>query len=95
MILIGKNCVLLDSGQEFIELKPRLLLTFFICLHNQTSSPHFIVTYERVQIFKEDDLSNRRKIDGCSIKICVGFCLTQSRMEGGCKKATYHICNFS
>ena len=92
MMPIGKNCVLLDSGQKFIELKARLLLTFFICLHNQTSSPRFIVTYESVQIFKEDDCSVDRN---CYVKICVVFCLTQSRMEGGCKKAIYHICNFS
>ena len=67
MILIWKNCVLLDSGQEFIELKARLLLTIFTCLRNETSSLHFIVAYKRVQIFKEDDSSNRRKVDGCSI----------------------------
>ena len=67
MILVGENCVLLDSGQEFIELKARLLLTIFTCVHNETSPLHFIVAYERVQIFKEDDSSNRRKVDGCSI----------------------------
>ena len=29
----------------FIEMEARLLLIFFICLHNQLSSIHFIVTH--------------------------------------------------
>ena len=44
-ILTGKNCVLLHSVQEFIETEAWLLLAFFICLHNQLSSIHSIVTY--------------------------------------------------
>ena len=33
-----ENCVLVNSVQEFIEIKAWLLLTFFICLHNQILS---------------------------------------------------------
>ena len=43
--LSRKNCVLLNSVLEFIEIEAWLLLTFFICLHNQLSSMHSIVTY--------------------------------------------------
>ena len=39
-----KNCVLLTSVQEFIEIEAWLLLTFFICLHYQLISIHSIVT---------------------------------------------------
>ena len=38
MILRGKNSVLLNSAQEFIEIEAWLLLTFFLCLRNQLSS---------------------------------------------------------
>ena len=37
MILKGKNCVLLNSIQEFIEIEVWLLLTFFMCLLNELS----------------------------------------------------------
>ena len=40
----GKNCVLFNSAQEFFEKEACLLLTFFICLHNQLSSIRSIVT---------------------------------------------------
>ena len=35
--LTEKNCVLLNSGQEFLE-EDWLLLSFYICLHRQLSS---------------------------------------------------------
>ena len=38
MILTGKNCVLPNLVQEFIEIETWLLLTFFICSHNELSS---------------------------------------------------------
>ena len=38
-----KNCVLLNSVQESIEIEARMLLTFFICVHNQLSYAHSIV----------------------------------------------------
>ena len=31
-----KNCVLLNSAQEFIEIEAWLLLTLFLCLHYQS-----------------------------------------------------------
>ena len=35
-ILTGKTCaLLLNSAQKFIEIQGWMLLTFFICLHNQ------------------------------------------------------------
>ena len=43
-ILTGENGLLLNSVQEFIEIES-WPLTFFICLHNQSSSVHSIVTY--------------------------------------------------
>ena len=33
----GRTCVLLNSVQRFIEIQGWLLLTFFVCLHNQLS----------------------------------------------------------
>ena len=44
-ILTGKNFVILNSVQEFIEIKVWLLLSFFVCLHNQLKSIHPIVAY--------------------------------------------------
>ena len=44
-ILTRKNCVLLNSVQEFIEIEAWLFLVFFICLRNQLSSMHSIVKY--------------------------------------------------
>ena len=35
MTLTGKTCVVLNSVQKFIKMQGWLLLTFFICLHNQ------------------------------------------------------------
>ena len=40
-----ENCALLNSVQEFIEIEPWLLLTFFPCLHSQLNSIHSIVGY--------------------------------------------------
>ena len=39
----GKTCVLLNSVQIFMEKQGWLLLTFFICLHNQLSSFNSII----------------------------------------------------
>ena len=39
-----ENFVLLNSVQEFIEIQAWLLLTFFLCLHNQLISVYYIVT---------------------------------------------------
>ena len=46
----------LDSVQKFIEIQGWLLLTFFICLHNQLSSLNSII----VQMFEKHDLSSRQ-----------------------------------
>ena len=46
----------LDSIQKFIEIHGWLLLTFFICLHNQLSSFNSIV----VHISEKRDSSNRK-----------------------------------
>ena len=45
LMLTGRNFVLLNSVQGFIEIEAWLLLTFFIYLYNQLSSVHSIVTY--------------------------------------------------
>ena len=42
------------------RMAPWLLLTFFVCLHNQLSSIHSIITYYRVQMFEKGDSSNRQ-----------------------------------
>ena len=39
-----ENFVLLKSVQEFIEIQAWLLLSFFLSLHNQLVSVHYIVT---------------------------------------------------
>ena len=39
-----KNFILLNSVQEFIEIQARLLMTFFLCLHNQLISVYYVVT---------------------------------------------------
>ena len=46
----------LDSVQKFIEIQDWLLLTFFICLHNQLSSFNSII----VQMSEKCDSSNRQ-----------------------------------
>ena len=51
MVLTGKNCVLLNSVEEFIEIEAWLLLALLLCQHNQFSSINSIVTYETVQMF--------------------------------------------
>ena len=63
--MIQKNFVLINSVQEFIETKAWLLLTFFICSHNQILSIHYSVTYEIVKMFGKGDSSNRQKMNGC------------------------------
>ena len=45
-----------------------MLLTFFICLHNQLSAIYPNVTYQRVQTFEKDDSSNREKMNGGSFQ---------------------------
>ena len=40
-----KNCALLNSVQEFIEIEAWLILTFFLCLHNPLFSMHSIFAY--------------------------------------------------
>ena len=44
-ILTGKNHVSLNSAKKFIAIEAWLLLTCFICLHNQLIFIHFTVTY--------------------------------------------------
>ena len=51
----GKSCALLNSVQKFIEIQCWLLLTFFICLHNQLNSLNSII----LQISEKRDLSSR------------------------------------
>ena len=51
-----EKLVLLNSVQIFIEMQGWLLLTFFICLHNQLSSFNSII----VQISEKRDSSNRQ-----------------------------------
>ena len=53
------KCVLLNSVQEFIEAEACLVLTFFLCLHNQLISTQSIVTH--MQMFEKCDSSNRQK----------------------------------
>ena len=55
----GKT-VFLNSAQEFIEIEAWLFLTFFICLYNQLSCIHSIVTYDREQMFEKGDSSSRQ-----------------------------------
>ena len=45
-----------------------LLLSFFMCLHNQLSSVHSIVTYQKVQMFEMGDSSKRQKMNACSFR---------------------------
>ena len=49
------TCALLNSVQKFIQIHVWLLLTFFICLHNQLSSFNFIIE----QMSEKPDSSNR------------------------------------
>ena len=83
-IVTGKSYVLLSSVQEFIEIEAWLLLTFFLCLHNQSSSIHSTVTNEKVQMFEKGDSSNRQKTKAAPFgmfyfKIWVGFCLNTGK----------------
>ena len=54
-ILTWKTCVLLNSVQKFLEIQGWLLLTFFICLHNQLSSLNSII----VQMSEKHDPSRQ------------------------------------
>ena len=54
-ILTWKACVLLNSVQKFLEIQGWLLLTFFICLHNQLSSFNSII----VQMSEKHDPSRQ------------------------------------
>ena len=51
----------LHSVQKFIEIQGWLLLTFFICLHNQLSSLNSII----VQMSEKHDSSKAVKMNGC------------------------------
>ena len=51
-----RTCALLNSVQIFIEIQGWLLLTFFICLHNQLSSFNSII----VQMPEKGDSLNRQ-----------------------------------
>ena len=44
-ILTGKNSVIFNSVEEFIEIRVWLLLNFPLCLHNQLSYKNSIVAY--------------------------------------------------
>ena len=55
-IRTGKTGALLNSVQKFTEKQGWLLLTFFICLHNQLSSFNSII----VQMSEKRDSSNRQ-----------------------------------
>ena len=46
----------MDSVQKFIEIQGWLLLTFFICLHNQLSSFNYII----VQMSEKRDSSSEQ-----------------------------------
>ena len=65
-IVTGRTCVLLNSAHKFIEIEAWLLLTFFICLHNQPSSIHFIASHTKE--YEQGDSSNRQKMKGCSFQ---------------------------
>ena len=49
-----------DSAQKIIEIQGWLLLTFFICLHNQLSSFNSII----VQMSEKRDSSKTVKMNG-------------------------------
>ena len=53
---LGRTCAFLNSVQKFIEMQGWLLLTFFICLHNELSSFNSII----VQMSEKRDSSNRQ-----------------------------------
>ena len=63
-----ENCVSLNLVQEFIEIEAWLLLTFFLCLDNQSISVHSIFMYQKLQMFEKCDSSNREKLMVSSFK---------------------------
>ena len=52
----GRTYPLLNSLQKFVEIQGWLLLTFFICLHNQLGSFNSII----LQMSEKRDSSNRQ-----------------------------------
>ena len=80
--LNGRTFALLNSVQKFIEIQCWLLLTFFICLHNQLSSFYSIM----VQMSEKRDSSNRQwkwmiaSFSNFYGKISVGFCLNNRKL---------------
>ena len=63
-----ENCVSFNLVQEFIEIEAWLLLTFFLCLDNQSISVHSIFMYQKLQMFEKCDSSNREKLTVSSFK---------------------------
>ena len=69
----GKNCFLLNSVKEFIEIEACLLLTFFICSHNQLNSIYSIITYHGRRMNFEREC----RINGQKGTIVFGVCAFQ------------------
>ena len=80
-----KICPLLNSVQEIFEIKAWILLTFFICLHNQLSSINS--SHIKKYMFYKVDSSNTRKMNGSSYQQVLRqifelvFVLTQKNSE--------------
>ena len=88
---LGKFLLLNDTHREncFTQYSPSmaawLLQTFFICLHNQLTSTHSIITYlKNTDVWKMWFIKKTVKMNGCSFqqvcwKIRVGFCLNTGK----------------
>ena len=56
-----ENCVLLNSVQEFFEIKGWLLLNFFIYLHKINFYTCCLLSHIEEQMFEKQDSSNKQK----------------------------------
>ena len=65
---INNSHVLLYSVQKFVTIALWLPLALFICLYNQLSSIHSIVTYQEVQMLEKGGSSNKKKMNDCSFQ---------------------------
>ena len=60
----SKEAVNDTHKEKLIKIETWLLLTFFICLLNQLSSIHSIITDGSAQIVEKDDSLNRQIVNG-------------------------------
>ena len=64
-----KRVAILNLVQYFAETEAWLLLTFFICFHNQLMYNQYVITFHCHKLKGTNgELSKRQKMNGCSFQ---------------------------